>query len=248
MLKTLPWRMMAFGCSIGILAGLLAVAFELDFQGQMCEYNQATKHGDCTVYSLFPFLLIKIATSLNDYGVAITGIATVFLTIITGWLVFVAREQSKTTRAQLRAYIEVKIGKIDFNSTPNATTEVILKAKNVGQTPARDTVTESWVDLRPWPHPPGGNWKGPPDPNPVSKNIISPRQARAFKVGTARGLNAAELAEVAAGNIRRLYIYGSVTYVDVFGEGRVTEFCFAVKGTPGQPVDIAYCQENNKAT
>lgn len=154
----------------------------------------------------------------------------------------------KNAERQLRAYIEVEIEKIDFNSTPSTPTEVVLKTKNVGQTPARETITVSWVDLRPWPHPPGGNWSGPTNPNPTSKSIINPGQARSFKTGTARGFTAAELAEIAIGNVRRFYIYGSVTYIDVFGADRVTEFCFAVKGTPGQPVDIAYCQENNNAT
>jgi hypothetical protein len=67
----------------------------------------------------------------------------------------------KNAERQLRAYIEVEIEKIDFNSTPSTPTEVVLKTKNVGQTPARETITVSWVDLRPWPHPPGGNWSGP---------------------------------------------------------------------------------------
>jgi hypothetical protein len=53
--------MMAFGCSVGVLAGLLVVAFELDFPGEICEYNQATKHEDCATYSILPFLLIKVA-------------------------------------------------------------------------------------------------------------------------------------------------------------------------------------------
>ena len=84
MLKTLPWRMIARGCMVGVLAGLLVVAFESsDFQGKICEYNQATKHEDCTTYSLFPFLLIKVLDTLNYYGVAITALATVFIGVFT---------------------------------------------------------------------------------------------------------------------------------------------------------------------
>jgi hypothetical protein len=81
MLKTLPWRVMAFGCLVGILSGLLAVAIEL-VQGQICEYNQATEHEDCTTYSLFPFLLIQVGKTFNDYGVAITALATVAIGFI----------------------------------------------------------------------------------------------------------------------------------------------------------------------
>jgi hypothetical protein len=84
MLTTIPWRMMARGCSLGVLAGLLVVAFESsDFQGEICEYNQTPKHKDCTTYSLFPFLLIKVFDTINYYGVAITALATVFIGVFT---------------------------------------------------------------------------------------------------------------------------------------------------------------------
>lgn len=124
--------MMAMGCIVGILAGLLVVAFEIDFQGRICEYNQATKREDCTTYSLFPFLFIKVFKFLNDYGAAITWISTVFLAIITGWLVFVARDQSNTTQAQLRAYIFAS----DVTVLPFDTTHRVTAVfKNFGLTP-----------------------------------------------------------------------------------------------------------------
>src|ERR1700737_1181327 len=115
---TLPRRMMAFGCSMGVLAGLLAVAFELDFPGQICEYNQTTKHEDCTTYSLFPFLFIQIAKTLNDYGVAITAVATVAIGIFTLTLklstdrLWNAGEKQRrlyedTAERQLRAYVHI---------------------------------------------------------------------------------------------------------------------------------------------
>jgi hypothetical protein len=69
--------------SLGVLARLLVVAFELDFTGQICEYNQATKHENCTTYSLFPFLFIKVFNTLNYYGVAITALATVAIGVFT---------------------------------------------------------------------------------------------------------------------------------------------------------------------
>ena len=77
--------MAIFGCSLGVLAGLLVAAFESDFpdfHGEICEYNQATKHEDCTIYGLFPFLLIQVGKTFNDYGVAITALATVAIGFI----------------------------------------------------------------------------------------------------------------------------------------------------------------------
>jgi hypothetical protein len=105
MLKTLPWRVMAFGCSVGVLAGLLAVAYELDFQGQgqICEYNQATKHEDCTTYSFLPFLFIKVAKTLNDYGVAITALATVAIGVFTLTLKLSTDKLWKAAKDQIAA-------------------------------------------------------------------------------------------------------------------------------------------------
>jgi hypothetical protein len=148
MLKTLPWRMMGRGCAIGILAGLLVVAFESDFQGQICEYNHATKHEDCTPYGIFPFLLIKIGKTLNDYGVAITALATVAIGIFTLTLklstdrLWIAGEKQRnlfdeTAKRQLRAYVHVADAAIlyaeaDSEWCPN----IRVQFKNYGQTPA----------------------------------------------------------------------------------------------------------------
>src|SRR2546430_12146818 len=104
MLKTLQWRMIARGCALGVLAGLLVVAFESDFPGKICEYNQATKYEDCTTYSFFPFLLIKVAKTLNDYGVAIAALATVLLTFVTGGVGLVGVIQRCTYPAPLAAF------------------------------------------------------------------------------------------------------------------------------------------------
>lgn len=111
---------MAWGCSIGALAGLLAVAFEL-VQGEICEYNQATEDEDCTTYSLVPFLLIQVGKPLNDYGVAITALATVAIGFFTLTLklstdklweaakdqIFAAENAAKIQSADMNASIAV---------------------------------------------------------------------------------------------------------------------------------------------
>jgi hypothetical protein len=130
MLKTIPWRMMAWGCSLGVLAALLVVAFELDFIGQICEYNQATKHEDCTVYSLFPFLLIQISKTLNDYGVAITALATVFIGIFTLTLKLSTDKLWKTAKDQIAAAENAaKIQSADMNASIAVAKEAADAAK-----------------------------------------------------------------------------------------------------------------------
>jgi hypothetical protein len=221
MLKTLPWRMIAFGCALGILAGLLAVAFESEFPGRVCEYNQATKHEDCTTYSLFPFLFIQICKTLNDYGVAITGIATVFLTFITWRLVIVARDQSKTTRAQLRAYIFIHQGGIKLINNDTAIVADIT-LKNFGATPGYDF--KSWTNIR----------IGNPD-EPIFGQRKTPSQTSI--IGPFADLSASsqlipitpdERSAINNG-IKKIFVWGEAAYMDAFGTNRT----FVFKDTNG---------------
>lgn len=164
----------------------------------------------------------------------------------------IARDSLKvmqnTAERQSRAYVEVEIEKLDLNAANTGAAEVVLRVKNVGRTPARDLVCNSWIDLRPWPQPPNAVFAGPADPNPQSKAIVNPGQARHFKAATKAPLKTFELEEIAAGTPRRLYIFGSVTYRDVFRNDLVTEFCIAIKAAPGEPFEGAYSQQHNNAT
>lgn len=163
----------------------------------------------------------------------------------------IARDSFKAMQSsaerQSRAYVEVAIEKLDLNANAG-TAEVVLRVRNVGQTPARDLACSSWVDLRPWPQPPNATFAGPADPNPPPKVILNPGQARHFKAAAKTALKKFELEEIAAGTPRRLYVFGSVTYRDVFKNDLVTEFCVALKAAPGEPFDVAYLPQHNNAT
>jgi hypothetical protein len=162
MLKTLPWRMMAFGCALGVLAGLLVVAFESDFpdfQGRRCEYNQATKHEDCATYTFFPFLLIQISKTLNDYGVAITALATVAISIFTLTLKLSTDKLSTATNETIRltkeAFIAANRPKLivrelrmlpQNHNTTMATVEVSYVVANTGASEAE--IVDSWIEIQ----------------------------------------------------------------------------------------------------
>jgi hypothetical protein len=160
MLKTIPWRMAAWGCALGVLAGLLVVAFELDFPGQICEYNQATNHEDCTTYSLFHFLLIKVFNTLNYYGVAITALATVAIGIFTLTLklstdrLWIASEKQRqlyedTAKRQLRAYLSIELAVRDGPHQLVPEFKAKITFKNCGQTPAYEGTL--WMNIYAYP-------------------------------------------------------------------------------------------------
>jgi hypothetical protein len=147
MLKTIPWRMMARGCALGVLAGLLVVAFESDFPGQICEYNQATKHEDCTTYSFFPFLLIKVANTLNDYGVAITALATVFIGIFTLTLKLSTDKLWKAAKAQIAtAENAAKIQSADMQASIAAAQSAADAAKLNADAFMASESAQLWMD------------------------------------------------------------------------------------------------------
>jgi hypothetical protein len=176
---------------------------------------------------------LYIGEFFEAHNGAITGIATVFLTIITEWLVIVARDQSKTTRAQLRAYVMVETATtLDFGPRPKA--QVVLR--NFGKTPAHDltiwTSVEVAVDpLSEKPAAPVG--RGPPlvrwTPHLVSSWC--------------------EIAGVQRGKAG-FYVFGQAKYDDVFEKNHTTDFCFIYGGRDGCHPKGAMAQYRdwNKAT
>jgi hypothetical protein len=46
----------------------------------------------------------------------------------------------------------------------------------------------------------------------------------------------------------RLYVYGYVQYIDAFKYPRFTNFCLAISGSPGNILDVAYCDQHNDST
>jgi hypothetical protein len=210
-------RQIVAGIGTGLLAGLLAVAFESEFQGRICEYNQATKHEDCPTYSLFPFLFIQVCKTLNDYGVAITGIATVFLTFITWRLVIVARDQSKTTRAQLRAYVFGNGGSISLIDPPEGDMQlhVCCRFKNSGQTPAHKARIWTRFEIFDVNAPVFSQSIG------LGNFVIGPGANYESTLG--RAISYAELADI-RDERKAIFIWGEIKYVDAFGEDRYFRF------------------------
>lgn len=156
------------------------------------------------------------------------------------------RVTEDTARKQLRAYLRVDIEKLEFGG-PNFPTEVVLKVSNVGITPAYEVVTTSWVDVWPWPLPGDRTYTGPTGDGPLGKSIVYPAGAMRAKTGSAGGIPRDVLVGIADGTKIRFFVFGNTTYIDVYKVPHYTNFCYAVKGAPGEPLDIALCHEHNDA-
>ena len=133
MLKTTAQKIV-FGCALGLLAGLLVVALESDFGGQICEYDQATRSEYCTTYRFLPFLLIQLGKTLNDYGVAITALATVAIGAFTLTLKLSTDKLWKAAKDQITAAENAaKIQSADMNASIAIAKEAAEAAKLYAQ-------------------------------------------------------------------------------------------------------------------
>jgi hypothetical protein len=250
-------RQIVAGVGTGLLAGTLAAALELDVQGQICEYNQATEHEDCTTYSLLPFLLIQVFNTLNYYGVAITALATVAIGVFTLTLklstdrLWVAGEKQRklsedTARRQLRAYVFVAQVEIVDVGTSNVNAAVIIR--NTGQTPAYDVTVSTGANAFNIP----GNVTFTPTPvGPDSSRFIFGPDGLGRRNISLHSIIGAQTAIAAIKNGNgALYVWGEILYKDAFGEGQHTRFRHMIGGTASWPSDnmMTVCQDGNEAS
>jgi hypothetical protein len=74
---------------------------------QICDKANQAKPPDCPSYNVIAYAFWRFIGVTNDYGAAVTAIATILLAYITYGLVSLGREQSNTARTQLRAYVKL---------------------------------------------------------------------------------------------------------------------------------------------
>jgi hypothetical protein len=171
------------------------------------------------------FYSIAVAAGyfLDHYSGTITGIATFLLAVITWRLVILGKEQSNTTRAQLRAYLLVD--SIELQQGANYYWNAVVIVRNFGVTPAYEVnilVANEWrarsdiqVNL-----PLPGHLPARPSA------VIAPGHPVNLLIDIG-GLspNPLDWAILANGG-KRPFIWGRISYVDAFGRKRWSTFQF----------------------
>lgn len=148
-----------------------------------------------------------------------------------------AHTQREFWQRQMRAYIGVLQGAIfEQNTSPGSRFECQPFIQNDGLTPAYDVVYRSFTTLLQHPLPQDFDFTLP-DPPSQSRGTLNPR-ANMFMINVADRLYTdAEYNELKQSGGRRLYTYGNITYRDISGDVRHTNFCFYfVWGNQGRPV------------
>jgi hypothetical protein len=210
-----------------VLAAILLLialgSFLTPFYAEICEKNTYTGQKECPTHYIAVALLMYIGQVLESHAGAITGVATAILAIITWRLVTLGKEQSDTTRAQMRAYLSVVIGSAVYQDATH-----IFEAKpaivNNGSTPAKNVRYRIKSDIFTDSVAAGYTFIEPPDV-PRNQSSIGPRETRYMSAMVDHRVSDGEIDAIKRGEGKALWVWGVVHYDDVFGKPHVTQFC-----------------------
>jgi len=162
-------------------------------------------------------------------------------------------ETKNASEQQLRAYIQASPGEI-YNLKSGAKLEAYIRISNSGQTPGNDV----------------RRWAGIKISKPLTIDAIAelgrgdreegelvsmPRQEHV--IIRPLGTPTTDEADAIIHGDQRIYVFGRIEYVDIFGQPRASEFCFTYfgevqdwpqNGGPGyNNTQARYCEKHNSA-
>lgn len=199
---------------------------------QVCEITNNTEK--CGSYNLAVGVVRALVAVGDRYNALITALATVLLVYITYRLVIVAREQAKTTQAQLRAFVHATaLGSVyEFDtSTGHYNWRLQPQWTNSGDTPTRRLKIYSACEIRLTPLPPGFDFST--ITGTVGSGLLGPKiqllGGQAPQI-PAPAITPQDLVDVQTG-IKHLYVWGWARYNDTFPgtPEHITRFCWYVR-------------------
>jgi hypothetical protein len=192
---------------------------------EICEKkNPDTGDEECAAYYVASFAFLTLGRFLEDHHGSITGIATAVLAFITWRLVSLGREQSTTTRTELRAYLSVVVGTAIFQEkTKSLRFEARPMIINTGQTPAYKVRYTAMAEIIPDNLVSDFSFSFPANTD-ISQSSIGPKENRSFSAIVANYVPDKDVTAIKTGNGMALWVWGVVYYEDVFGRRRFTKF------------------------
>lgn len=155
------------------------------------------------------------------------------------------------TARQLRAYLVVDINNGYFQDRErNIKFGVNPTLHNAGQTPAHKMTYWATAKIMPFPLPETFDFPTPKNP-PIRPMLLGPRQSVELNAIVDDFVPDEEVVEIKNGVSRRVYIWGVVTYTDVFNEEHSTKFCHGLHwfwGDEKEKVGGSYAAHHNEAT
>jgi hypothetical protein len=150
----------------------------------------------------------------------------------------------KMGRAQVRAYVGVSAGQIDFTDLryPVATIEI----RNFGQTPAYDLRwwIHSWIEH----YPLAVELPEPSEDFPMGQNVMGPGIPSTQGIDLGVRIKDEPFRLLSEGKAA-IYIYGGITYRDVFSSNQSTKYMLFFRGNDfGKVSKLSSYIEGNEAT
>lgn len=185
--------------------------------------------------------IFQLVTShLELIFVGITALATAFLVCVTYILTRVAREQNKTTRDQLRAYIFIEsVHRVRKSAASRW--NVHIKITNFGLTPAYHVTTR--VDLA---FEDGNDESAFVERNPMSEgSIVDIPPGKHIEIPL-ETVDFDHYASAFAEGKKVAFIWGETKFVDAFGGRRWLKFRLYQRSL--SIIDFAYCSKGNETS
>jgi hypothetical protein len=183
-----------------------------------------------------------------------TAALAVFTACLWGSTSKLVERTQDTAKKQLRAYVTVDSIEIeDWRETNNPTANLIVK--NTGVTIAKDVVIHGYMRILPFPMPGKLPFQSAEElwSVPKSRWILGPNGGTRDKQQSIErpegGLTSDEISAL-KNNTKAIYVYGIISYVDIYDITRTTEYKFFSNGkvVDLKPQRIAAYQDGNEAT
>lgn len=152
-----------------------------------------------------------------------------------------------TAERQLRAYVVLEDGDMEHVSHPVQLPAAKLTVRNTGETPANDLIIHANIALADYPL---TDELPPVTPAPYpGRSVLGRNSILTIPQTLGAPLTKGELAGMRFGQLA-IYVYGHLTYVDVFGHKWTTHFRLMHRpagGRIGSDTSFIVCDEGNQA-
>jgi|SRR5579859_929432 len=151
------------------------------------------------------------------------------------------------TAQQMRAYLTIMVGSASFQERDkNIRFEARPLLINCGHTPAHEVAYKAKAAILPVPLPADFDFPLPQDF--IGSSIVGPQQTNILAAMIDDFLPDAEVAEIKTGQHRALYVWGLVTYKDIFDIEQTTRFCQLIYWLTDTNIFGVYISRHNQAT
>jgi len=148
-----------------------------------------------------------------------------------------------------RAYLPVSIGTAIYQERRPGQTDLKFEARpfvlNNGNTPAKKVITRVRADILPFPLPQDLNFPLPDAPVDMKGNFVGPRQ-QIYCAGTVdRFVNDNDVSAIKEAVGQALYVWGLLTYKDIFETEHFTRFAHIMQWYPNGTVQGFFLDGQN---